>query len=179
MTSTSPARSFAASDQRKYIPTELFFYSECLDETYKASQLQDLSEQTLQTLASELSQVIASIGAVRDDAEAKIRLGEPIDLNWLGRVRFRLNKVLNFRKLVLRELDIRAGMHGKKEAIAAIKREKASISVHQAHQEKMKRREFQKRKFFYGMVKEKLGEAWFDTMMSRAEDMAMSVLDEA
>jgi hypothetical protein len=159
-----------------YIPSELCFYSKLLDATYKASQISDLSEETIRELISEAADVMASVEATRDHAEAQIQIGALVDLDWLKRVRTRYNKVSNFKKLLLKELDVRQGLEGRKSAVRAIKKEKAKLDAHNEHQKRIKDREFQKRKFFYGLVQEKLGIEAFEAMMQRAEEMASTLV---
>lgn len=159
-----------------YIPSELHFYSKLLDTTYKASQIFDLSEETIRELISETADILASVEATRDHAETQIRVGVFVDLDWLKRVRTRYNKVSNFKKLLLKELDVRQGLEGRQSAVRAIKKEKAKLDAHDEHQRKLKEREFQKRKFFYELVKEKLGGEAFEAMMQRAEEMASALI---
>ena len=159
----------------KYIPCELYFRSALLDETYKASQIANLSEQTISELISETSEIMASVAAVKESAETKIMANEFVDLEWLKRVRLRYNKVSNFRKLLLRELDTRTGLEGKEKAVRAIKKEKASLDAHKEHQQKLKNYEFEKRKFFYALVSQRVGANIFAEMMAQAEEMAQHI----
>lgn len=159
-----------------YAPSELFFESKILGETYKGSQISNLSEETIRELVSEVAGNLASIEAVKENAEEQIRAGDFVDLDWLKRVRLRYNKTSNFKKLLLRELDVRAGLEGKDAAVRAIKKEKAKLDRHNEHQQKLKEYEFQKRKFFYGLVKEKMGDEVFEEMMQRAGEMASLII---
>lgn len=167
----------------QFSPSEPSFYSDVSGIAYKASQLKELSDAIIESLIAETSEIIISVRTTKEDAEYRISLGEEVDLAWLKRVRYKLNKLGNFRRILNEELCGRKGVDGhiasirsaKKEATRAIRREKRRMESHIAHQQALKDHSFQVRKAFYELVKEHIGVAAFDRLVAKSKEIAEDI----
>lgn len=95
--------------QDGYQPRQLSFYSEILSELFLSTSIQDMSDQTLDIVLSELSATFASVEAVVEEIDGKIAAQiDDIDVQWERRLRKKRIALAMFHRLLKKERAKRA-----------------------------------------------------------------------
>ena len=170
-----------ADEQHKPVEQcELWFWSDIHEKTYMVSELCSLPDELIRQLLSETTNLSAQLHAVTGEINDKKAAGMDWDFARYVRVRAKKNKTEEFKNLVSRELK-----HREKLAIAAtldpsgeitgLKRKVDLLTrklAIEAKEKSQKKYEYEKRKKFYKLVSDVIGQSAFGELMSEAAKSA-------
>ena len=159
---------------------ELWFWSDIHEKTFMASELCSLSDELIRQLLSETISHSARLHALTGEIRDKKLAGLDWDFKWYVKVRTKKNNIEEFKNLVSRELK-----HREKLAVAAtadpageitrLKRQVDSLRrklAIEAKEKSQKKYEYEKRKKFYKLVVDVIGQTAFGQLMSEAAKSA-------